>query len=70
MARREIDVVVYREGSQWVATALNVEVSSFGPTREEALASVREALELYFEGEESPVPPLAFFGLSREGRVR
>ena len=55
MARREIDVVVYREGSQWVATALNVEVSSFGPTREEALASVREALELYFEGEESPI---------------
>jgi predicted RNase H-like HicB family nuclease len=55
MTRREIDVVVYREGRQWVATALNVEVSSFGPTREEALASVREALELYFEGEESPV---------------
>ena len=55
MGRREIDVVVYREGAAWVATALNVEVSSFGATRDEALAAVREALELYFEDEEAPV---------------
>ena len=50
-----IDVVVYREGGQWVATALNVEVSSFGDTPDDARAAIKEALELYFEDEETPV---------------
>ena len=34
-----------------VAQCLNVEVSSFGATREEAVANLKEAVELYFEGE-------------------
>ena len=46
---RTIEVVLYREKSAWVAQALNVEVSSFGDTREEARAAIKEALELYFE---------------------
>ncbi len=46
---RTIDVVIYREDDQWVAQALNVEVSSFGDTPEEARAAIIEALELYFE---------------------
>lgn len=50
-----IDVVIYREGEQWVATALNVEVSSFGDTPDDARAAIKEALELYFEDEEAPV---------------
>jgi predicted RNase H-like HicB family nuclease len=32
-----------------VAQALNVEVSSFGDTPDEARSAIREALELYFE---------------------
>ncbi|HEX6818494.1 MAG TPA: hypothetical protein VF120_08980 [Ktedonobacterales bacterium] len=44
-----IDVVIYREGNQWVAQALNVDVSSFGDTPEEARTAIQEALELYFE---------------------
>jgi hypothetical protein len=28
----DIAIVVYREGDQWVAQALNVDVSSFGDT--------------------------------------
>jgi len=32
-----------------VAQCLNVEVSSFGTTKEEALTNLEEALELYFE---------------------
>ncbi len=44
-----IDVVIYREGQHWVANALNVDVSSFGDTPDEARAAIREALELYFE---------------------
>jgi predicted RNase H-like HicB family nuclease len=48
---RTIEVVIYREDDQWVAQALNVEVSSFGSTLEEACAAIQEALELYFEDE-------------------
>jgi predicted RNase H-like HicB family nuclease len=50
-AMRTIDVVIYREGRHWVARALNVEVSSFGDSADEARAAIREALELFFEDE-------------------
>ena len=46
---REIQVVFYREGQHWVAKALDVGVSSFGDSLENARSAVREALELYFE---------------------
>jgi predicted RNase H-like HicB family nuclease len=46
---RTIDVLIYREGQYWVAQALNVEVSSFGETPEEAREAIEEALALYFE---------------------
>ncbi len=46
-----IETVIYREGKYWVAQALNVDVSSFGSTPDEAISSVREALQLYFEDE-------------------
>ena len=48
-----IDVVIYREGRHWVANALNVDVSSFGDTPDEARAAIREALELYFEDDDA-----------------
>jgi len=41
--------VVWKEGEYFVAQCLNVEVSSFGTTKEEALTNLEEALELYFE---------------------
>ena len=47
---KSIQVAFYKEGKHWVAQELNVEVSSFGDTLEEAKAAIREALELYFEG--------------------
>jgi predicted RNase H-like HicB family nuclease len=46
---RRLEVVLYREGQHWVAQALNVDVSSFGETRDDARAAITEALELYFE---------------------
>lgn len=46
---RTIEIVMYRDGRHWVAQALNVDVSSFGDTPEEARAAIREALELYLE---------------------
>ena len=42
---------VYREDEFIVAQCLNVDVSSFGATREKAVANLKEAVELYFEGE-------------------
>jgi predicted RNase H-like HicB family nuclease len=41
--------VVYKEGKYYVAQCLNVDVSSFGDTEQEALANLQEALELYLE---------------------
>lgn len=46
---KKIEVILYREGKYWVAQALNVDVSSFGESPPEALAAIREALELFFE---------------------
>ena len=45
---------VTREGDWRVARCLEVEVASQGHTFEEALANLREALELYFEDETLP----------------
>ncbi len=41
--------IVWQEGKYFVAQCLNVEVSSFGGSKEEALVNLTEALELYFE---------------------
>lgn len=48
---REINLksVVWKEGKYYVSQCLEVEVSSFGKTKKEALAMLQEALELYFE---------------------
>jgi predicted RNase H-like HicB family nuclease len=54
---QSIQVALYREGKLWVAQALNVDVSSFGDTREEARATIKEALELHFE--DAPVGHVA-----------
>jgi len=40
---------VYREEKDFVAQCLNVDVSSFGSTRDEAISNLREAVKLYFE---------------------
>jgi predicted RNase H-like HicB family nuclease len=45
----KLENVVWKEGSVYVAQCLNVDVSSFGDTKEEALYNLREALELFFE---------------------
>jgi predicted RNase H-like HicB family nuclease len=44
------DSVVWKEGEHFVAQCLNVDVSSFGDTRDEVLANLKEALELFYEG--------------------
>jgi len=40
---------VYKEDDFYVAQCLNVDVSSFGESIEEAIFNIKEALALYFE---------------------
>lgn len=41
--------VVYKEGKYFVSQCLNVDVSSFGKSIQEAIDNLNEALTLYFE---------------------
>jgi predicted RNase H-like HicB family nuclease len=46
---KTIKYIIFKEGSHYVSQCLNVEVSSFGETIEEATDNLKEALNLYFE---------------------
>ena len=46
---KAIKYVVYKEGKYFVSQCLNVDVSSFGKTIQEAIDNLKEALALYFE---------------------
>lgn len=46
---KKIDCIVWQEGKYYVSQCLNVTVSSFGETIDEAVANLKEAVELYFE---------------------
>jgi predicted RNase H-like HicB family nuclease len=48
MRKINLKNVVWKEGKYYVAQCLNVDVSSFGKTKKEALSALEEALELYF----------------------
>ena len=50
---KNIKYIIYKEGNYYVSHCLNVDVSSFGETIEEAKDGLMEALSLYFEGEGS-----------------
>ncbi len=56
-----LTAAVTREDQMYVARCLEVEVASHGASIEEALSSLQEALELYFEDEpgvEVSSPPI------------
>ena len=48
---KSIKYVVYKENKYFVSQCLNVDVSSFGETIEEAISALKEAVSLYFENE-------------------
>lgn len=54
--RKIVDLksVVWKEGDYYISQCLEVDVSSFGKSRKEALANLQDALELYFE--DVPLP--------------
>jgi len=49
MADAPLYVIVWQEGKHFVSQCLNVDVSSFGGTKQEALHNLEEALDLYAE---------------------
>ena len=46
---KSIQYCVFREAPHYVAQCLNVDVASFGATPEEAVANLKEAVELFLE---------------------
>lgn len=50
MAKVDFKYQIYKEGKYHIAQCLNVEVSSFGESRKEAVENLKEAVELYYEG--------------------
>ena len=46
---RKLKYVVFAEDGAFVARCLDVEVASEGDTKDDAIANLRESLELYFD---------------------
>jgi len=46
---KTLKYVVYREGDFYVSQCLNVDISSFGNSIQEAIDNLKEALQLFFE---------------------
>lgn len=46
---KTLKYIVQKEGKYFVSQCLNVDVSSFGNTIQEAIDNLNEALQLYFE---------------------
>ncbi len=55
---KEISYIIYEEGRYYVAQCLNVDVSSFGETIDEAINNLKEAVELYLEDEKAEIPDI------------
>ena len=53
-ASLNLTVVVHREEDWYVAQCLEVDVASQGPTIDEALANLAEAVELYLDEVDDP----------------
>lgn len=55
--KRPFAATVWREGKWYVSQCLEFDIASQGETEEEALANLKEALELYFEPPQATRPP-------------
>jgi predicted RNase H-like HicB family nuclease len=55
--KRPFAATVWREGKWYVSQCLEIDVASQGESEEEALANLKEALELDFELPQATRPP-------------
>jgi predicted RNase H-like HicB family nuclease len=56
--KRPFVATVWREGDWYVSQCLEMDVASQGESEEEALADLKEALELHFEAPQATRPPM------------
>ena len=49
MKKVDLKSVIWKEGDYYISQCLDVDVSSFGKTKKEAINMLQDALELYFE---------------------
>ena len=56
--KRPFAATVWREGKWYISQCLEVDVASQGETEGEALANLKEALELHFEAPQATRPPM------------
>lgn len=54
MRKVDLKSVVWKEGKYYVSQCLEIDISSFGKTKKEALKMLQEALELYFKDQPPP----------------
>ena len=54
--KRPFSATVWREGNWYVSQCLEVDVASQGESEEQALANLKEALELHFETPQATRP--------------
>jgi len=47
--------VVWKEGKYYVAQCLNIDISSFGETKDEALRNLDEAINLYLDDDHEEI---------------
>ncbi|OIP75969.1 MAG: HicB family protein [Parcubacteria group bacterium CG2_30_36_21] len=63
---KEISYVVWKEDKYFISKCLNVEVSSFRETIEEAISNLKEAVELFFENETFEFPEIQSIILGKD----
>jgi predicted RNase H-like HicB family nuclease len=56
--KRPFAATVGREGNSYASQCLEVDVASQGETEQEALANLKEALELHFEAPQATRPSM------------
>ena len=63
---KEIDYIVWQEDKYYVSQCVNIDVSSFGETIDEAINNLKEAIELYFEDENIELPQVDKIFIGKE----
>lgn len=53
MKKQTLNVIIWKEDKLFVAKFLEIELASQGETKQEAINNLKEALELYLEGEDT-----------------
>lgn len=56
---KSIKYILYKEDKYYVVQCINIELSTFGETIDEAMKSLDDALTLYFEGDKEVEEPVS-----------